>query len=446
MNRSFPVLAAGFAGQLHAVSMTNSPLWIFPALPLLFFALQKSKPKDAPALGALYAAFAGVEVVAAQSYGFFAIALMFANRILFGIGLGFVLAFVARRVRGMMSAFISAFALVAWEQIFRVSTGTFYVPVSIGNALAGNELFSQMAGIGGAPLLSLLLSFFGCSLLLAVSQTSRLMAAVHLWVALLVPASMALYGWVQLHSSTAAGEAFSKPEPMRVRIVQGAVPTWTYEMLPFVPAIEDEILEHYTALSKAPAGDEKPDLIVWPESVLRPSHRSQPRVFEKVRDLARKLSTWFIVGSAFYESGDSAPLNGALSVSPSGSLDRGAKRWLLPLLEDEWKADDQPVIFESAGRRIGVVICVESVYPVLFNDFAGQQLDLIVVLVNDAGLGPGGREVHARRSSLRAIEMGVPVIHAAQHFDTRVFDSHGIEIARATKSGAQNIDVTIPLF
>ena len=43
-------------------------------------------------------------------------------------------------------------------------------------------------------------------------------------------------------------------------------------------------------------------------------------------------------------------------------------------------------------------------------------------------------------------EMGVPVIHAAQHFDTRVFDSHGIEIARATKSGAQNIDVTIPLL
>lgn len=447
MNYGRSVLAAALAGQLHALSMTSSPLWIFPALPLLIFALQSAPPRKVVALGALYAVFAGIDVLNAQTYGLFAVSVMVANRILFGMGLGISLSLIARRINGVSVPFVSALALVAWEQIFRIATGTFYVPVSIGNALAGSAFWSQMAAVGGSPLLSFLLSFFGCAFATAFQHRCLAVAGAWLGVASLVPITMALYAGMVFRATDAANVETAESSPFHVRVVQGAVPTWTYESLPFVPAVENEIFSHYASLSRSPTTDANAniDLIVWPESVLRPSARSQAGVYERVRELSQDLDTWFIVGGAYYDSFDQAPINAALSFAPNGTFAFGGKRWLVPLLESEWQADNEPMVFEFEGRRIGVVICVESVYPALFDGFAGQNLDLVLVLANDAGLGAGGREVHARRSSLRAIEMGIPVVHAGQYFETRVFDSRGVEVTRTQKPGAQTIDVVLAL-
>lgn len=445
MNHARPIFAAVLAGQLHAVSMIDSPLWIFLAVPLLFFALQSTSPRIAMVLGGLYAALSGMEVLDAQSYGLFAVSVMFANLVLFGVGLGAGLAYISRRLTGVSVPFLSALMLVFWEQFFRIATGAFYVPVSLGNALAGSTLWAQSAVFGGSPLLSLLLAYFGSSLYAAYRHRSERVAALGVASAMLVPAWMALYGFLQLHAPSSSSEEERTHDPFRVRIVQGAVPTWTYEILPFVPVVEDEIFEHYAALSRTSSSNSKIDLFIWPETVLRPSVRSQSHVFQRVQALSRELSTWFIVGSAYYDSPNEPPINGALSFLPDGELRQGGKRWLVPLLENEWQARNQAIIFESERWRVGVVICVESLYPSLFDAFAGQNLDAVIVLVNDAGLGAGLREIHARRSSLRAIEMGVPVIHAAQYYDTRVFDAQGQEITRASGSNAQSIDVALPI-
>lgn len=444
MNRSWPILGAALAGQLHALSTTGAAMWIFLSVPLLFFSLQATSWRNALVLGGLYSAIAGVEVLAADSYGLFAVTFMFGNLVLYGLGLGGLFHLATRCVPAAWVPALSMCAMWLWGAGFRWVSGSFYVPVTLGDALAGSPLWSQAAALGGSDLLTALLVLWGSGILCACRAGPRRFRLMWVGISLWVPLGMAGWGHLKIQDRQAPNPRNSDAvRELTIRIVQGAVPSWTYDALPFIPAIEDDIFRHYETLSRVPAAVPGLDLVVWPETVLRPSHRSQERLFDRLRALSRDLATSLIVGSAMYEDGNEKPLNGALFLDPAGHLERGGKRWLVPLLENEWRAGDGGMVFRVQGFRVGVVICVESVYPASLRAFANQELDALIVLVNDAGLRHGGREIHARRGSLRAIEMGIPVVHAAQYHDTRVYNSSGVEAARSTGSGAQVIDVSL---
>ena len=85
---------------------------------------------------------------------------------------------------------------------------------------------------------------------------------------------------------------------------------------------------------------------------------------------------------------------------------------------------------ETAAGRIGVLICLESVYPQDAAVLVDRGAELLVVTTDDAGFERSPlAEFHARRSALRAVETGRYVVHVSQAGPSYVFDPHGAVVA-----------------
>lgn len=100
------------------------------------------------------------------------------------------------------------------------------------------------------------------------------------------------------------------------------------------------------------------------------------------------------------------------------------------------------------GLKIALAICYESVFPVNSLDcmpFYDRQIDLIINLTNDGWFGFTTQPFqHLQIIRARAIEMGIPLIRAANIGISAVFDSLGREIKRIPMDKIGYIDFKVP--
>jgi apolipoprotein N-acyltransferase len=83
-------------------------------------------------------------------------------------------------------------------------------------------------------------------------------------------------------------------------------------------------------------------------------------------------------------------------------------------------------LLDVAGRRIGVSICFEAIYPELSRALAVQGATLLVNLSNDGWYrGRGGARQHLQQVVFRAIETGLPVARATTTGVTAVIAPDG---------------------
>jgi len=79
---------------------------------------------------------------------------------------------------------------------------------------------------------------------------------------------------------------------------------------------------------------------------------------------------------------------------------------------------------------VGVLVCLESVYPQDARQLVARGAELLVVTTDDAGFRRSPiAEFHARRSAFRAIETGRWVVHLSQAGPSYVFDPRGRRVA-----------------
>jgi apolipoprotein N-acyltransferase len=229
--------------------------------------------------------------------------------------------------------------------------------------------------------------------------------------------------------------------PVRVAVVQGNIPQeekWDETQ-------REPILSRYDALTRA-AAQAGPDLIVWPETSVPGYLGLDEPLTRRIAEVAGSSGAPLLVGAPHgrLEGVNWKLRNGAALVDAAG-----VSRWhdklhlvpygefipfermfpwlreLLPPIGDFVPGTEDTVFrLPVTGYRLpdashpalafSVLVCFEDLFPELSRRFVLEGAQLLLVITNDAWFGPTAAAYqHAQASTLRAVELRVPVVRAA---------------------------------
>jgi len=245
-------------------------------------------------------------------------------------------------------------------------------------------------------------------------------------------------------------------ETTTVAIVQGSTPC------PFEHCPPDERLRTYQqhleltgAIAEGSAA-----LVVWSEGSTGSFNADpvqNPEVGEAIAQEARRIGAWFLVGSDRPVS-ETQWVNANVVFDPNGEIvgeyrkqhpvpfgeyipGRPLFQWIpaLDRVPRDMIPGEGPVVFDIDTHRLGSVISFEGGFARYALQHRRAGADLIVVATNEAsyGLTPASDQFIGM-TRMRAVELGVPLIHAAVTGKSTVADSYG-EIVETTGLGAEEI-------
>ncbi len=203
-------------------------------------------------------------------------------------------------------------------------------------------------------------------------------------------------------------------------------------------SFQDETLRRYEKLSFE-ALQNRPDLIVWPETALPFYFLHDEVLTAEVVKLVRTCKVYFILGSpSFRTQGQKVGYyNSAYLLSPSGDvLGKYDKVHLVPYGEyvplkrffpflgkiveavGDFEQGEEGQVLSLDGQRVGVLICFEVIFPALSRAMVQNGAQLLVNITNDAWFGTSSapyqhlsmavfRAVETRRALARAANTGI---------------------------------------
>lgn len=245
------------------------------------------------------------------------------------------------------------------------------------------------------------------------------------------------YGFSRLNGGTSLTAA-----PLRVALVQGNIP----QDVKWSPAFQDRTLVIYERLTRE-AGKNGVDLVVWPESAVPFFFQDESRQADRIKKLARELSTSMIIGSPAYElrNGKRVFLNSAFMISPAGeTIGRSDKIHLVPFGEyiplgrffpfisklvvdiGDFYPGERAVPLLAGQTKIGTLICAEAVFPELGRAYVNNGARILANITNDAWFGRTSAPYqHLSFAAFRAVETRTPMVRAANTGVTAIIDQNG---------------------
>jgi apolipoprotein N-acyltransferase len=202
----------------------------------------------------------------------------------------------------------------------------------------------------------------------------------------------------------------------------------------------------------------KVDLIVWPESPA-PFFTNDPLFRDPISQMARQARSWMVTGAIgitpLTQSGASASqvFNSAAVISPAGDWTaRYDKVHLVPFGEylpfpslfafaggltkevGEFGRGRSRAPLDAGGKKLGIFICYESVFPDEVRQFAAQGAQVLVNLSNDGWYGDSGAYAqHLNQTRMRAIENGRWLLSATNTGVTASIDPYGRVVERLAR-------------
>jgi len=191
-----------------------------------------------------------------------------------------------------------------------------------------------------------------------------------------------------------------------------------------------DTLRELAALSENPVNlvKPRPDLIVWPESPA-PFYTNDPTFRDTVSNIARQTGSWMLVGSIGAPNASSTPqeteiYNSGALVGPDGKwVSRYDKTHLVPFGEyvpfknifsfaggltkevGDFSHGISRMPLDAGGRKLGVFICYESIFPDEIRQFAANGAQVFVNISNDGWYGDSGAYAqHLKQVRMRAVE------------------------------------------
>lgn len=289
-------------------------------------------------------------------------------------------------------------------------------------------------------------------------------------VAILVP--MSVYGWGKLQLADPKQES----EPiMTVAAIQANIPQsqkWRRDQ-------RLTILDRHRELT-VQATQERPDLVIWPETAVPGDLRRVVFFREYLAELAGELSVPLLVGSAAGDKdgsglkGDFTFTNSAFLIDARGEIvDEYRKVKLLafaehiPFGEDfpwpAWMTPNEYSFTPGDGVRLlrlpqaafGVVICWENLFPGLFRQYVHNGAKFMVNMTNEAWFADSEGGYYLLASAVfRAVENGVSLVRVANTGVSALIGPHGSILKRVADTqgndlmvpGVLNVAVPAPLF
>jgi apolipoprotein N-acyltransferase len=458
-SRVKPALGVVLSAGLYALAFPpfgwSGLAWL--ALVPLVLALHGRTPRRAAGLAFAWAGLATLGVIAwlvPTLHGHFERPLLWSLGFWLGLGATTAAPFAAAALAGYAAAARSAPAAlrpplfaVAWVafEYGRGELGLRSSWAALAHAQAGAPELLPLAAVAGAHGVSALLAW--ANAVVAEALASRLRGAP----ALVLPFALVL--GLALAAGREPLEA--PPAPLEVALVQGNVAA----ELRWRRSSAGEVLRRYggiTAELLRSAGGDRPALVVWPENAISTAPEDA-----NTGALLRRLTA---SGAPLLFGGPRSELRGerrhhfnsAFLLHPDGRMEHYDKRWLLPFGETrplgagfgvdtpgdadvpEYTAGSRPGLFDVAGVRLGVLICVEALHPRLARELVTGGATVLVSLSNESWFGgAGGAEQQLQQAVFRAVENGVPLLRVTATGGTAVIAADGrvLQSLGAAQSG-----------
>ncbi len=196
------------------------------------------------------------------------------------------------------------------------------------------------------------------------------------------------------------------------------------------------------------AVDEKPDLIVWPETAVPQLMFPASEEYDKIKFLLSRWNTYLLMGAISYELTHPGykVYNSAFLLDPKGDIiDKYDKIHLVPISESfpfkqylpekirnlvvgisDFDSGNRYTVFRTPYANIGVPICFESVFPEISRKFINNGADAICIITNDSWfIGTFAAEQHFSMAPFRAVENRTSVFRCANYGISCIIDLYG---------------------
>tara|TARA_Y100001935_G_scaffold155915_1_gene128432 strand:- start:365 stop:1843 length:1479 start_codon:yes stop_codon:yes gene_type:complete len=186
------------------------------------------------------------------------------------------------------------------------------------------------------------------------------------------------------------------------------------------------------------------DLIVWPESALPAYFLNQnSNQIKKIRSLL-PYNAKLVSGTTNFNRKSNKVYNSVVYIDQENDFQYQNKIQLVPMAEYVPWSDVFPYlkdlnlgqanfskgnvvnIFHHNKNKFGTVVCYESTFPWLFNEFVKAGAEFMIIVTNDGWYETAPEpQQHAKQSIYRAIENRKPVIRCANTGISMIIDSKG---------------------
>ncbi len=191
------------------------------------------------------------------------------------------------------------------------------------------------------------------------------------------------------------------------------------------PEKKREAIYKHINLSNDSLKEDKPDIVIWPETAMPFNPQTHPLFAELLSRTVFQHNYSLLAGAPYFEPGMNGPelYNSAVLVTRDGRESRYLKQHLVPFGEYIPFADILPLpgpLVESVGNfstgtkafpltdgaaRLGVLICFESIFPELARKETVNKANILVNITNDAWFGRSPASIqHMSMAVLRAVE------------------------------------------
>jgi len=232
--------------------------------------------------------------------------------------------------------------------------------------------------------------------------------------------------------------------PLKVAVVQGNIP----QDVKWDEKYQVSTINKYKKLTKLAISEEKPKLVIWPETAVPFYFGMNTRLSLRVMDIAKNMGIYLLFGAPGLEYRNSSPryYNWALIASPRGRITGVyAKEHLVPFGEyvplkkflffvnkiAEGVGDFVPgrqnqELFDVEGKKVGVLICYEVIFPELALQRLERGSNFLVNISNDAWFGDTSAPYqHLEMARARAIETRLPVVRCTNTGISAFIDQKG---------------------
>jgi apolipoprotein N-acyltransferase len=355
------------------------------------------------------------------------------------------------RKYGASGLILFPFIWVAIEYIRSLSQLSFPW-LNISYTQAANLPIVQLSALSGDATVSFFVIVVGIILYLGYHYARQtLRASLIFAVALVFYACAYLWGVSQI--VPVAGN-------LRVAALQGNIPInqkWQ-------PGGLDRSFRNYDSLSQAAVADSA-RLLILPESAVPAYLYYEDRYIAWLESITKRYNVDLMTGALhlvrtddakkhFYNSAfmftpqgmNKVPYNKHLLVPFGEHMPYAEKIGVLSKFRDfvknklnldisDFEPGDSLSTFASNGKRFGVLICFETVYPEFVRDLVNSGADFLTSITNDDWFGPtSGPYQHAVIPIFRAVENRIWIVRAANTGISEIINPYGQIIAK-TKLG-----------
>ncbi len=450
--------------NLSFSSYTAFPAWI--ALIPLFFALHKKSAAHSFIIGifAGFVFFMGVLywITCIKELGIFSIPLW----IILSIYLGFFIGLFSL-LQSRIPLFIAPFLWVALEYL-RATLFTGFPWALLGYSQYKMTNLIQVSSLGGVYAVSFLIVSFNAGIayfFLSGRRGEKVQDGLRDFFAFFSPVQgrfnigkgrkaalilpLLFISAAYFYGAAGRSSQEKKTGSYKATVLQGNIPQdvkWDEKFI-------DETFRIYSEL--ALAGNERTDLVVWPESASTVYLRYEKKYLSKVEKLSLDLKSEQLIGTPDAEIGADNKVNktfvSAFHIDGKGRLAGSYdKIHLVPFGEyvpfkeiikklerytsgfSEYTAGKEYTVFR--GREpFSVLICYEAVFPGISREFRKRGAAFLVNITNDAWYGRSAMPYqHFSMMVFRAVENRIPVVRSANTGISGFIDARG-EITGVTE-------------